>query len=130
MVMCMQTEVLVVVEKDDKPPGYVLRVYFAVPTWDPTTKRAAVANPHVIAGVLRGLKAIWKHVARTMTHAAAHARGGSSGSDNKNAGEGNASALDALEIGDVKHKLWADGELPTHDELASQLVEAVVSAYS
>jgi hypothetical protein len=38
--------------------------------------------------------------------------------------------LDAVEVGHLKLKLWADGELPTHDELASQLVEAVASAYS
>jgi len=115
--------VLVVVEKDDKPPGHVLRVYFAVPTWDPVAKRAAVANPHLIAGVLRGLKAIWKHVARTMTHAAAHARG------HTDTGEDPA-VLDAVVVGHLKLKVWAVGELPTHDELASQLVEAVASAYS
>lgn len=122
-----QIEVLVVVERDYKKPGNILRVYFAVPTFDPSAKRAVIANPHVIAGALRGLKGIWKAVAHAITRAASRAHG----EDDTDADVGaDASSLDVLEAARVQQKLRADGELPTHDELASRLVEAIAAAYS
>ncbi|EGZ08687.1 hypothetical protein PHYSODRAFT_549525 [Phytophthora sojae] len=124
-------EVLAIVEPaEEDPSDNVLRILFASPPRHrhPDTRAHAVVNPHVIAGVLRGLKQIWKQVAHTM-----------------------------MEICDVNsdyvvlpHQLQPPGhspqgldeqglyllqqtranpDLPTHDELASKLIEAIAAVY-
>uniref|UniRef100_H3GX31 Uncharacterized protein n=1 Tax=Phytophthora ramorum TaxID=164328 RepID=H3GX31_PHYRM len=62
-------EVLAIVEPaEDDPSNNILRILFASPPRHrhPETRAHAVVNPHVVAGVLRGLKQIWKQVAHTM----------------------------------------------------------------
>ncbi|KAG7390715.1 hypothetical protein PHYBOEH_006943 [Phytophthora boehmeriae] len=124
-------EVLVIVEPaEDDPSNNVLRVLFASPPRyrRQDTRGHTVVNPHVVAGVLRGLKQIWKHVAHTMVeiceanseyvvlpHQLQHQEQAPHG-------------LDDEEMYLV-HQSRAHTGLPTHDELASKLIEAIAAMY-
>lgn len=124
-------EVLVVVEPaEDDPSRSTLRVFFASPPRHrhPETRAHVIVNPHVVAGVLRGLKQIWKHVAHTLKeicdassdyvvlpHDLQHQEQVSSG-------------LSDEEMFLVQQARGHPG-LPTHDELASKLIEAIAAMY-
>ncbi|KAF4038366.1 hypothetical protein GN244_ATG09537 [Phytophthora infestans] len=121
-------EVLAVVEPaDDDSSDNVLRIFFASPPRHrhPETRGHAVVNPHVVAGVLRGLKQIWKQVAHTMMEIC----------------EINSdyvvlpTQLQVPSLGLDERELYllqqsrANPNLPTHDELASRVIEAIAAVY-
>ncbi|KAL3670674.1 hypothetical protein V7S43_003864 [Phytophthora oleae] len=122
-------EVLAIVEPaDDDISDNVLRIFFASPPRHrhPETRGHAVVNPHVVAGVLRGLKQIWKQVAHTMMEICETNSDyvvlphqfqprGPTGRDEQE--------LYLLQQSRV------NPNLPTHDELASKLIEAIAAVY-
>lgn len=127
----LQIEVLVIVEPaEEDPSDNVLRILFASAPRHrhPDTRAHAVVNPHVIAGVLRGLKKIWKEVARTMTEIC------DVNSDyvvlphQQQPQVHSPQGLDEQELY-LLQQSRANPELPTHDELASRLIEAIAAVY-
>ncbi|RLN66346.1 hypothetical protein BBJ28_00020595, partial [Nothophytophthora sp. Chile5] len=123
--------VLVVVEPtEDGSPNNVLRVFFAAPPrhWHPDTRSHAVVNPHVVAGVLRGLKQIWKQVAHTMVEVCKASSGHDMLFQQQQLQDQAPHGLDDGEL-DLVQQLQANTKLPTHDELASRLIEAIAAAY-
>ncbi|KAE8904805.1 hypothetical protein PF003_g10984 [Phytophthora fragariae] len=124
-------EVLVIVEPaEEDPSDNVLRVLFASAPRHrhPDTRAHAVVNPHVIAGVLRGLKKIWKEVARTMMEIC------DANSDyvvlphQQQPPVHSPQGLDEQKLY-LLQQSRANTELPTHDELASRLIEAIAAVY-
>ncbi|KAG7382714.1 hypothetical protein PHYPSEUDO_004405 [Phytophthora pseudosyringae] len=124
-------EVLAIVEPaDDDSSNNVLRIFFASPPrhHHPDTRGHAVVNPHVVAGVLRGLKQIWKQVAHTMMEIC------EINSDyvvlpHQLQPQGSTpQGLDEQELY-LLQQSRANPNLPTHDELASRLIEAIAAAY-
>ncbi|KAF1790139.1 hypothetical protein GQ600_16794 [Phytophthora cactorum] len=122
-------EVLAIVEPaDDDSSDNVLRILFASPPRhrQPETRGHAVVNPHVVAGVLRGLKQIWKQVAHTMMEIC------ETNSDyvvlptqlQPHTSQG----LDEQELY-LLQQSRANPNLPTHDELASRVIEAIAAVY-
>ncbi|RLN98350.1 hypothetical protein BBJ28_00012297 [Nothophytophthora sp. Chile5] len=122
---------LVVVERmEDGLSNNVLRVLFAAPPrhWHPDTRSHAVVNPHVVAGVLRGLKQIWKQVAHTMVEVCKASSGHGMLLQQQQLQDQAPHGLDDGEL-DLVQQLQANTKLPTHDELASRLIEAIAAAY-
>jgi hypothetical protein len=123
--------VLAVVEPaEDDPSTNVLRILFASPPRHrhPETRAHAVVNPHVVAGVLRGLKQIWKQVALTMMEIC------ETNSDyvvlppQLQTSPHTLQGLDEQELY-LLQQSRANLDLPTHDELASRLIEAIAAVY-
>ncbi|CAH0476966.1 unnamed protein product [Peronospora belbahrii] len=120
-------EVLVIVEPgDDNTVGHFLRVFFALPLrhGQSETREHAVINPHVVAGVLCGLKQIWKQVAQTMMEICetiVPPHGHQSLSEM-------AQGFKDLDMY-LLQQSRINPNLPTHDELTSQLIEAIAAAY-
>ncbi|ETI41763.1 hypothetical protein F443_13022, partial [Phytophthora nicotianae P1569] len=121
-------EVLVIVEPADDDSGdNVLRIFFASPPRHrhPETRGHAVVNPHVVAGVLRGLKQIWKEVAHTMMEIC------EANSDYvvlSTQHSPQSHGLDEQELY-LLQQSRANPKLPTHDELASRVIEAIAAVY-
>ncbi|KAL4088189.1 hypothetical protein PRIC1_012615 [Phytophthora ramorum] len=124
-------EVLAIVEPaEDDPSNNILRILFASPPRHrhPETRAHAVVNPHVVAGVLRGLKQIWKQVAHTMVEIC------ETNSDyvvlpHQLQPPGHSpQGLDEQELY-LLQQSRANPHLPTHDELASRLIEAIAAVY-
>ncbi|KAG1712840.1 hypothetical protein DVH05_000575 [Phytophthora capsici] len=124
-------EVLAIVEPaDDDSSDNVLRIFFASPPRHrhPETRGHAVVNPHVVAGVLRGLKQIWKQVALTMMEIC------ETNSDyvvlpHQLQPQGlTSTGLDEQELFLLQQSRM-NPKLPTHDELASKLIEAIAAVY-
>eukprot|EP00644_Phytophthora_capsici_P011714 jgi/Phyca11/509830/fgenesh2_kg.PHYCAscaffold_50_\ len=92
------------------------------------TRGHAVVNPHVVAGVLRGLKQIWKQVALTMMEIC------ETNSDyvvlpHQLQPQGlTSTGLDEQELFLLQQSRM-NPKLPTHDELASKLIEAIAAVY-
>ncbi|GMF21361.1 unnamed protein product [Phytophthora lilii] len=129
--MLWQIEVLAIVEPSaEDSSDNVLRILFASPPRHrhPDTRAHAVVNPHVVAGVLRGLKQIWKQVAHTMMEIC------ESNSDyvvlpHQLQPPGQfPQGLDEQELY-LLQQSRANLALPTHDELASRLIEAIAAVY-
>ncbi|CAI5710181.1 unnamed protein product [Peronospora destructor] len=115
-------EVLAIVEPaDDYTSDNLLRILFALPLrhQQSETRGNAIVNPHVVAGVLRGLKQIWKRVAQTMVEIC----------------EVNNDDVVLYNQGLNEQEMYllprsrTNLNLPTHDELASKLIEAIVAMY-
>ncbi|KAG6944835.1 hypothetical protein JG688_00016886 [Phytophthora aleatoria] len=122
-------EVLAIVEPaDDDSSDNVLRILFASPPRHrhPETRGHAVVNPHVVAGVLRGLKQIWKQVAHTMMEIC------ETNSDYvvlpNQLQPHTSQGLDEQELC-LLQQSRANPNLPTHDELASRVIEAIAAVY-
>ncbi|KAI9909057.1 hypothetical protein PsorP6_015258 [Peronosclerospora sorghi] len=121
-------EVLVLVEPaTNEALDHVLRILFAVPArhHHVEARGHAVVNPHVVAGVLRGLKQIWKHVAQTMVALC------DTTNDHVMIPPDHAKPLSRTEDErQLLHLARAHPKLPTHDELASRLIDSIAAVYS
>lgn len=108
---------LVHVEMNDGAPSSILRVFYAIP-YSRTRTAPSISFSKVESGVQQGLRHIWKQVAHTMVDASqptSHLSFFQSQQD--------------LGSDEIKRRLQSEGKLPTHDELASKIVEAVAAAF-
>ncbi|CAI5700777.1 hypothetical protein KXD40_008018 [Peronospora effusa] len=122
-------EVLAIVEPaDDYSSDNVLRVFFASPVRHQQSEMRgnALVNPHVVAGVLRGLKQIWKRVAQTMVEICEV-----NNDDVVLFNQRQQTTLQGLNEQEMylPQRSRMNSNLPTHDELASKLIEAIAAMY-
>ena len=114
----------------DGSSDHSLRVFFATPSRNrhPQVREHAVDNRYVVDGISRGLRQIWKQIAQTMTEVCETNR---DFFDQPHQGQSSGYTSHGFNNDEMclLRRLRTNPDLPTHDELASRLVEAIATAY-